>query len=620
MIRFAFIFSFFILCGQVDVQAQQGTTDEQLAGYYLDTGEYQKALLYYEKLYGENPKASNYEGLLTCYTKLENYKEAEKLVKKQLKKFSSNTYYIDLGTIYEAQGKESDANSAYRDAITNLPESQGLVIRTANEFIRRNKLDLALETYQYGKKILAGRYPFSYEIAGLYGSMGDTQKMISEYLDLIEFNEAYLQTVQNALGRSIDFESSTENVDLLRNELLRRVQKDPASTTYGEMLTWLFLQQRDFNSAFVQLKAIDKRLNEDGARILNLANLCTNNQEYNVAEKCYNYLIEKGAANKYYNYARAGVLKSRFEKLRTVYPPDTMALKTLRKDYTSTLNELGSVYETVGMLRQKAQLEAYYLDNLEGANVTLNEALDTPALYPEVAAEIKLELARILIARDYIWDASLLSSQVDKDFKNDMLGYEAKLLNAKISYYTGDFDWAQAQLDILKGSTSKLISNDAMELSLLITDNMNMDTIYEPMILFANADLLTVQHKFPEAIVILDSILTTWPGHALTDEILLQRAKIAEEKYDYEEAITFYQRIIIEYYFGISADNALFRMADLYENKLKDPEKAQEYYKQLMVDFPGSLYVVEARKRFRAIRGDAPNQEIREITPDSKVN
>lgn len=620
MIRFAFLFSFFILFANVDIQAQQGTTDEQLASYYLDIGEYQKALLYYEKLYGENPKASNYEGLVTCYTKLENYKEAEKLVKKQIKKFNSNTYYIDLGSIYEAQGKLSDANSAYRDAITNLPESQGLVIRTANEFIRRNKLDLALETYQYGKKILAGKYPFNYEIASLYGSMGDTQKMISEYLDLIEFNDAYLQTVQNALGRSIDFQSSTENVDLLRNELLRRVQKYPASTTYSEMLTWLFLQQRDFNSAFVQLKAIDKRLNEDGARILNLANLCTNNQEYAVAEKCYNYLIEKGSANKYYNYARAGVLQSRFEKLRTVYPPDTLALKKLRSDYTATLNELGRVYETVGMLQQKADLEAYYLDNLEAANVTLNEALETPGLYPEIAAEIKLDLARILIARDYIWDASLLSSQVDKDFKNDMLGYEAKFLNAKISYYTGDFDWAQAQLDILKGSTSKLISNDAMELSLLITDNMNMDTIYEPMILFAKADLLTVQHKFPEAIILLDSIVNTWPGHALTDEILLQRAKIAEEKYDYVEAISFYQRILTEFYFGISADNALFMMADLYENKLNDPEKAQEYYKQLMVDFPGSLYVVEARKRFRAIRGDAPNQEIREITPDSKVN
>ena len=619
MIRFALIFSCLFMVAFADVAAQ-GTTDEQLGQYYLDTGEYDKALLYFEKLYDENPKASNYDGLLTCYTKLEEYKEAEKLVKTQIKRFKSNTYFIDLGAVYEAQGKEADANSAYRDAVTNLPESQGLVIRTANEFIRRNKLDFALETYEYGKKILNGKYPFSYEIAGLYGSMGDTERMISEYLDLIDFNEAYLQTVQNALNRSIDFENGDEDVDLLRNELLRRVQKNPASTTYSEMLTWLFLQQRDFNSAFVQLKAIDKRLNEEGDRILNLANLCANNEEYGVAEKCYKYLVDKGPSNRYYTYARAGMLQARFEKLSREYPPDTTALRNLRAEYITTLDELANVNETVGMLRQKAKLEAYYLGDLEGATVTLNEALDTPGIYPATLAEIKLDLARILIARDYIWDASLLSSQVDKDFKQDILGFEAKFLNAKISYYTGDFDWAQAQLDVLKGSTSKLISNDAMELSLLITDNMNMDTIYEPMILFAQADLLTVQHKFPEAITLLDSIMTTWPGHALSDEILLQRAKIAEEKYDFQGAISFYQQVIADHYFDISADNALFRMADLYETKLNDEEKAQEYYKQLMLDFPGSLYVVEARKRFRAIRGDAPNQEIREILPDSKVN
>jgi len=619
VIRFALIFSCLFMVAFADVAAQ-GTTDEQLGQYYLDTGEYDKALLYFEKLYDENPKASNYDGLLTCYTKLEEYKEAEKLVKTQIKRFKSNTYFIDLGAVYEAQGKEADANSAYRDAVTNLPESQGLVIRTANEFIRRNKLDFALETYEYGKKILNGKYPFSYEIAGLYGSMGDTERMISEYLDLIDFNEAYLQTVQNALNRSIDFENGDEDVDLLRNELLRRVQKNPASTTYSEMLTWLFLQQRDFNSAFVQLKAIDKRLNEEGDRILNLANLCANNEEYGVAEKCYKYLVDKGPSNRYYTYARAGMLQARFEKLSREYPPDTTALRNLRAEYITTLDELANVNETVGMLRQKAKLEAYYLGDLEGATVTLNEALDTPGIYPATLAEIKLDLARILIARDYIWDASLLSSQVDKDFKQDILGFEAKFLNAKISYYTGDFDWAQAQLDVLKGSTSKLISNDAMELSLLITDNMNMDTIYEPMILFAQADLLTVQHKFPEAITLLDSIMTTWPGHALSDEILLQRAKIAEEKYDFQGAISFYQQVIADHYFDISADNALFRMADLYETKLNDEEKAQEYYKQLMLDFPGSLYVVEARKRFRAIRGDAPNQEIREILPDSKVN
>jgi len=605
---------YLIICNGVQAQ----TSDSELAKFYYDKGEFDKAVLYYEKLYENSQTASNYEGLLNTYIELERLKDSEKLVKKHMKRFRSNLYYIDLGQVYEIEGEEKDAEEAYRDAIKALPKSQGMVIRTANEFIRRNKIDFALETYEYGKELLDNSYPFSYEIAGLYGSMGETERMIEEYLNLLEYNEAYLQTIQNSLNRSIDFQDDNENVDFLRTELLKRVQKNPSNTTYAEMLTWLFLQRKDFNSAYIQLKAIDKRLNENGQRLLNLASLCSNNQNFRVAKKCYKYIADKGPDNPYYPFARAGVLKSEFEDQRRSFPLDTVALKKLEKDYEGLLDELGKNRETVGILRQKAQLQAYYLSNLEGATMSLNDALDIPGIHEETRAEMKLELAKVLIARDYIWDASLLSSQVDKDFKNDILGYQAKFINAQISYYTGDFEWAQAQLDILKGSTSKLISNDAMELSLLITDNMALDTILDPMLMFARADLLTVQNQFDNALLTLDSLQNEYPSHPLNDEILLQKAEIAEKRGKVDEAIDFYEQVVAEYYFEISADNALFRMAELYEIKLGDEEKAQELYKQIITDFPGSLYVVEARKRFRRLRGDKPNDELREI-PKEKV-
>lgn len=582
----------------------QGTSDEQLAAYYFDNGDYEKARLYYEKLYQSNANSANYSALLQALTELGEYKQAEKLIKQHMKRYSSNVYLIDLGNLYELTGDEKNAKKAYEEAIASIPNSQGMVIRTANEFIRRNKLEYALETYLHGKKLLENRYPFSYEIASLYGTMGDKEKMIIEYLDLISFNNAYLQTVQNALNRSLDLNEESEEVDFLRKELLRRVQKSPQETTFAEMLTWLFLQRRDFNAALVQLKAIDKRLGEDGNRVLNLAGLAMNNGAYGVASKSYAYVADKGQATAYYPYAKAGILRADFEELRHAYPPDTTALKDLRSRYENTLNELGKSKETVQLLRQKARLEAYYLGDLMAANLTLNEALDLKTLPPQVAAELKLELAEILIARDFIWDASLLASQVDKDFKQDVIGFEAKLLNARISYYVGDFDWAQAQLNVLKGSTSKLISNDAMRLSLLITDNLNLDTITEPMLKFARADLMTLQRQFGAAEATLDSITTLYPGHALTDEVLMQKAKIREAQGDLEGAISYYRKVLAGHYFDITADDALFRMAEIYEEFIKDEAEASELYKQLILDFPGSLYVVEARKRLRNLRGD----------------
>ncbi len=580
-----------------------------MAKYYLESGDYEKAKLYYEKLYDKKQSSDNYKGLLLVYKEIGDYKEAEKLIKRYEKKSGSNTIFIDLGDIYEAQGEFDEAKKAYRKAISELPKSQGMVIRTANEFIRLNKLDMAMETYQAGKKLLDGRYPFSYEIAGLYGTMGDKERMISEYLDLLEYNEAYQQTIQNALNRSISFEDDEEGVEMLRTELLRRVQKSPDSVIYAEMLIWLFLQDKDFNSAFVQLKALDKRLGEDGRRLLQLAGLCSNNEAFGVAEKSYRYIAEKGKSNPYYSYARTGMLKSRFEVLRREFPPDTTALRELKGEYETTLEELGVNGETIGLMRQKAILEAYYLGELEAANLTLNEALETNVPSESLRAEIKLELAEILIAKNYIWDASLLCSQVDKDFKNDVLGSKAKFLNAKISYYSGDFEWAQAQLDILKGGTSRLISNDAIELSLLITDNLNLDTIRDPMLMFARADLLTVQRDFIGANKTLDSLSEQYPSHSLNDEILMLKARMAENEYRYEEAIAIYEKVLADHYFDITADNALFRSAELHEEKLGQPTKAAELYKQLMMDFPGSLYVVESRKRFRNIRGDDPNTD-----------
>lgn len=617
MTRIAIIISL-ILFGIQSPSMAQDTSDEQLAIYYFDTGDFEKALLYYQKLYDGKQTAANYEGLLKSMVELKQYKDAEKLVKKQMKRFKSNVQHIDLGQVYEAQNLSKEANEAYEDAIKNMPKSQGMIIRTANEFIRLNKLDYALDTYNYGKNLLNNSYPFSYELASLYGSMGDHQKMITAYLDLLEYNEAYLQTVQNGLNRSIDFETQNEKVDLLRMELLRRVQRSPESTVYSQMLIWLFLQQKDFDSAFIQLKAIDKRLGEDGQRLLNLASLSLNNEAFAVAEKCYAYIADKGPTNDYYPYARAGVLKSKFEQLRRQFPPDSLALVELHDDYVTTLTDLGNSADIVGILRQKAQLEAYYMGDLRMANVTLNEALELPQVHPDVIAEMKLELSSILIARDYIWDASLLCSQVDKDYKQDVLGYRAKFLNAQISYYTGDFGWAQAQLDVLKGSTSKLISNDAMELSLLITDNLALDTIMDPMLRFAHADLLVVQRDYDSATAALDSLSEMYPGHALSDEILLKHAKISEEQFNFDTAIGYYQQVITNHYFDITADNALFRMAELYETKLSDTQKAQELYKQLMLDFPGSLYVVESRKRYRAIRGD-DSIEIDEIAIPEKT-
>jgi tetratricopeptide (TPR) repeat protein len=294
----------------------------------------------------------------------------------------------------------------------------------------------------------------------------------------------------------------------------------------------------------------------------------------------------------------------RMEPLLNAVPNDTEAIANLAEEYRQTLNDLGITTETAGIAKDLAHVQAFYLQLPDKAIATLEAVLDIPALYDRMAALCKLELGDILVFQDNIWDASLLFSQVELDFKDDSFGHEAKFRNARISYYAGDFDWAQAQLDALKASTSKLISNDAIDLSLLITDNYAMDTISEPMWLFAQADLLSTQHRYDQAMTKLDSIVAIWPGHALEDEILMTQGHMALEQGNVDTALMLFQEVVDLHFDDILADDALFELGKLYEDRIGDEEAAADYFEQLLFDYPNSLHAVEARRRFRAMRGD----------------
>ena len=203
-----------------------------------------------------------------------------------------------------------------------------------------------------------------------------------------------------------------------------------------------------------------------------------------------------------------------------------------------------------------------------------------------------------------VWESLLYYSQVEKDFKEHPIGHEAKLRRAKISYYQGDFQWAQAQLATLKASTSKLIANDAMELSLLITDNYNLDTTEIAMRAFALGDLLVYQQKYDEAIIKYDSVLIAFSGHTLTDEIYLRKSEIYYLQNKYDLALSELKRIEEDWSYDILADDALYKRAKIYENILDDMNNAMLLYEKILLEHSSSIFVAESRKRFRELRGD----------------
>jgi tetratricopeptide (TPR) repeat protein len=586
----------------------QTSTDEQLANQFYQNKEFDKALTYYENLFNKKSPLTYYTPYLNCLLETKDFKKAEKVVKKQIKQNPENfSFMVDLGMVYSRSEDVDKAKNTWDQTIKAI-KSDEQVFSAANAFIGIHQYDFAIAAYLKGRKISQNNYPYSFELAEVYNIKGDKLAMIGEYLDVLETNDSYIQTVQNALQTSFNNnEGNPQQNELLKMELLKRIQKSPDRTILSELLIWMQIQLKDWEGAFVQAKALDKRKKEEGARVMSLAQLFVQNESYDIAARAYQYVLAKGKNNYFYTDARKELLNASYQKIISRSTYTQLELAELEKNYQATILELGKTEDNIVLLKNLAHLQAFYLYKPTEAIALLEEAIELPHVEPHIKAACKLELGDILLVTNDIWEASLRYSQVEKEFKHDAIGQEAKFRNAKISYYTGDFKWAQSQLDVLKGATSKLIANDAMDLSLLISDALAIDTNIAPLMVFSRADLLAFQNKDAQALITLDSINTLFPNHALSDDILYRKAALELKHGKYTEAAALYENILNNYGSDILADDALFKLADLNEHQFKNINKAKELYQQLLEKYPGSLYVVEARKRCRTLRGDTIN-------------
>ena len=587
----------------------QKNTDEQLATQFLQNKEYDKASIYFEKLYDRNSEMY-YTPYFKCLLATNNFKKAEKITKHQLKVFPTDVfYYVDLGQVYAADSNIIKAKEQYTKAIKELGNDVSQTLDLGKAFLGIKEFDYAIEAYKKGRRYNAAVYPFFYEMADAYKAKGDIRAMINEYLDAISFKETELQTVQMQLQNSLgyDDEKGGFNNPILKQELQKRIQQHPDKVIYSDFLVYILIQQKDFEGAFTYSKVLDKRLKEEGYRVMDLGKLCVLNEDYETAQQCYDYVIAKGSAN--FNYAQACIesANAQFEKISRQKNYTQTDLLEVEQKLKNTIKQFGYNQLSVSVVHKLAVLQGFYLNKAQEAIDMLNEVINIPGIDKASAAELKLDLGDLLLITGNVWEASLSYSQVEKAYKYEPIGQEAKFRNAKIAFYTGDFKWAKAQLDALKGATSKLISNDAMDLSLVISDAIGIDTNEVPLQMFASADLLLLQHKNVLGLQRMDSINILFDNNSLADDIYFKKAQVFTQEGKYKEALEAYQRVVDVYGDKIYGDDALFKMAEIYQYNLKDIEKAKALYQDFLTKYPGSVYTVEARKRFRKLRGDVVN-------------
>lgn len=573
---------------------------DALAKNYYEQGQFEKALAIYEKLSKQSPYRLDYfMGMVESNQQLENFNEAEKLLKEKIgdgRNFPQ--LYVELGYNYSLQNNTELASENFNKAIQALDQNPNFAYNIGAAFQKYSLLDEAVSTYEKAM-VLSDKMDFNSQLAQIYGEQGKLEKMFISYLNLIEKNLSFKSSSQRYFSLYTTEDPTNEANVILRKILLQRSQQNP-DILYNDLLSWLFIQQKEYKKAFTQEKAIYKRIGEDLGGITELAYITIADGDYESGREIVNYIIENSFTPQ--NKLQGNQILMKME-VKTAKPKE---YSEVEKKFENLLDEFGRSRETYQLQIDYNHFLAFQNNKKELAISNL-KALAKEQLSPFQEAHVKMELADILVFDEKFNEALIYYSQIQKKVQSDVLAQEARFKVARTSYFKGDFEWAKVQLDVLKKSTSQLMANDAMELSLLIRDNSLEDSTQVALTKYARADLLEFQGRDVEAIAILDDILTNNKGDKIEDEALFKQGQIYEKRDEFTKAEANYLKIIEFYGEDILADNAHFRLAKIYEDKLDQPDKAKAQYEAIIFNYADSIYFVEARKKYRSLRGDAIN-------------
>lgn len=602
MKRFLIIIVF--LFSHIMVGQENSQSEFFLAESYFREGEYEKATQIYKKLYDLSPFNTTYlYRLITCYQQTDSFETVENLLTNRIKKEPSQIYlHVFLGYNFSKQQKDDLAEIQYQKALNSIDKKNPYAPTIARIFSDYTLLDYAILAYEKAMEQNPSSN-YSFQIAQIYGEKGDYKQMFESYIDMLDKNERYLDLIQRYVSKYITEDTENEANILFRKTLLKKSISNPKNE-WNILLSWLFIQQKEYEKAFVQEKALFARNPTDLSMIFELGEISFEDKNYETTQNCFQFIIEKSLLDEEKIDANLYLVKIAIATKN----PETESL------FKKLFSEFGVNSLTIDLQVAFADYLTFTKNEPENAIITLEKAL-TFAQSKFEEARIKLKLGDVFVFTGKFNKALIYFSQIQTQLKNHELAQEASFKVAQTSYFKGDFDWAKAQLKVLKGATTQLIANDAVELFLKITDNEPVDSIPSGLKQFARAELLAYQNKDDEALNEIEMLFSSkelfvnglTPGEVIYDDALFLQAKIFIKQKKYEEAILSLAEIIAADNQGFLTDDVYYIMAEMFNYNLNNPEKAKEYYQKIIFEQPSSIYLVDARNKFRKLRGEIIN-------------
>lgn len=594
------------LTAQRKNNAAQIEQNVQLGNEYFVNGELEKAEALYKDL---SKQRQAIPGIHTNYFSLlinqQRYKEADRYLSNALKYYPTNYQYrVDQIFLYANTDEEQKKKAAFQALKKQLESNQYQLTFLAQSFVTKELFDYAIAFLQQARKINGRPAAYALDLATVYRMTDRKQLMVEEYLYYALANPSNLNYIKNIFQNLF---SDEEDLKFLEETLIRKIQKEPEVSVYSELLIWIELQRKNFYGAFLQARALDRRTGTAGDESMKIGQIAMDNKAWQDAVTIFEYVVKTFGKSYNYGKARRMLIVGKEGLVKSTYPVDQVAIRALTIEYQKLYDELGPSKITMEGMRSKALLHAFHLNEMQIAINILEDIISIPRVSPILVSRSKLDLGDIYLLQGDPWEASLLYSQVEKLNKETLVGYEAKLRNAKLNYYTGYFALALSHIDILKRATTREISNDAISLSLLINNNTILDTSDFVMKKYADTELLLFQNKKEEAISYFKELIEENPQHSIVDESYWSLATVYRELGQFDKSIEYLEKLLQEYGYDILADDAAFAKAEILERNVGQTEQAQELYRNFLTEYPGSMYAAEARKRFRQLRGDYLN-------------
>ncbi len=584
------------------LSAQVQDPEAALAREYFNDGEYEKAIPLYEKLYDRDHDLDYLFPLVEAQLEIEQYDAAEKAVQKALRKHKSEPQVKALlGSVYAAQEREADAKAIWNQLLEDELETEGGFAKVGRYFFEERQFDWAMKTYTTARERLGRLTLFAEPMARLHILNGDIDLAIAEYVKAYQVQPDIFDDFKLVV---LDLVAEDKN-DAIETGLLRASMDNPRDEKLRELLYDFYLKAENYEEALLQARAMDRVLRENGRRVYELAQSLQQNERYELSNEALTYIIKQlGRKSPYYMPAMMERAKNFELEALSTKPLDTLKVRQAIDNYEQLFGEHGRQPGFAEAMIRQARLLLFYAGDVTLAKNQLEKITRLP-VHPRFKAEAELLLGDVYLIQQEPLKALKQYQLVDSVLQDETQATQAKYRIARLNYFNGQFKLAKGQLKVLKDNTSNDISNDAIRLYLIIQDNLGMDTTEVPLQLFADAQLAAYQKRYEESIRLMDQIMREYPEHGLRDEILWEKAQIALNQGKTEQAISFLDAIIEKHGTDVWADDAVFTKAELMQFTLNKPKEAQELYLKILMDYSGSLYKVEARKRLRELRSNS---------------